>query len=87
MWKDIYVTFHIKAHKIGQGLPPGRILYCEITLVFHNGPTTNHRDGRILRWAQLQSEVSWFTALPEAALYATTFSRDFQALEWRLSCL
>ena len=64
-----------------KGLAPGRILYCKIPLVFHNGPTSNHRTGPILRWAQLQSDTSWFTALPEAALYTTTFYRDFQALK------
>ena len=70
-----------------QGLPPGRILYCKIPLVFHNGTTSNHRAGLILRWAQLQWEASWFTALPEAALYTTAFSRDFQSQEGRLSSL
>ena len=52
-----------------------------IPLVFHNRPTSNHRAGPILRWDQLQSEASWFTALPDATLYTTTFSRDFQALD------
>ena len=46
-----------------QGLPPGRILSCKILLVFHNGSTSNQRAGPILRWAQLQSEASWFTAV------------------------
>ena len=70
-----------------KGLPPRRILYCKIPLVFHNGPTSNHRVDLILGWDQLQSEASRFTALPEAALYTTTFSRDFQGLEGRISCL
>ena len=53
-----------KNHAISlQGLPPGRILSCNIPLVFHNWPTSNHRAGPILRWAQLQSEASWFTAV------------------------
>ena len=46
-----------------KGLPPGRILYCKIPLVFRNGPTSNHRAGPILRLTQLQSEASWFTAI------------------------
>ena len=73
--------------KLFQRLPLGRTLYCKVPLVFHNGPTSNHRAGLILRWDQLQSEASWFTALPEAALYTTTFYRDFQALKGRLSGL
>ena len=73
------------AGKLTQGLPPGRILYCKIPLLFHDGPTSNHRARPILRWAQLQSEASWFTAFLEAALYTTTFSRDFQALEGGLA--
>ena len=67
-------------------LPEG---FCTVRfpLVFHNGTSSNHRAGPILRWDQLQSEAIWFTALPDAALYTTTFSRDFQAMKGRLSCL
>ena len=84
---QLFVWYPITWHKILQGLPPGRILYWKIPVVFHNGPTSNHRAGLILRWDQLQSEASRFTALTEAALYTTTFSRDFQALKGRVSCL
>ena len=77
----------LKLHQQAKGLPPGRILYCKIPLVFHKRPTSNHRAGLIWRWAQLQSEASWFTALQEAALYTTTFSTDFQALEGRINSL
>ena len=76
----MFQTF-AKREGVNSIMPPGRILYCNIPIVFHNGPTSNLRNGLILRRAQLQSEASWFTALPEAALYTTAFSREFQELE------
>ena len=80
-------NFFRKTKKKIKGLPPGRIFYSKISIVFHNGPTSNHRAGPILKWDQLQSEASRFTASPEAALYTITFCRDFKTLKGRLSCL
>ena len=88
---DAFCEDEMKGFYNGVGLCKGCLPegFCTVRfpLVFHNGTTSNHRAGPILRWDQLQSEAIWFTALPEAALYTTTFSRDFQAMKGRLSCL
>ena len=73
-----------------KGLPPGRILYSKTPSSSVMGPPA------ITELAQYWDEPSSnqrpvglqpFCSLPEAALYTTTFSRDFQALKGRLSCL
>ena len=75
----------VKDNLLHKGCLPEGFCTVRFPLVFHNGTTTNHRAGPILRWDQLQSEASRFTALPEAALYTTTFCRDFKALKGGLA--